>query len=235
MRHFAKLLKNNNGLTLIELLAAIVISTLVLGIAYGLLMAGYKTYEKVGIEQGQRDEADYVVSRIMEKFYEGDISDIRNCDSTSKLCIEILSTESLKIKTGSTEVGITSFNELKDASNRKITRIKIDDNHDNHNVVFEKYNAIVDSTNNITIDSSSPPESEKINSEHYDFDGSKINATCSYEAAIIIDETDHAPTNWKKLINKKCSNGIVDISLIIKRANVSNDKYKLELKSQFGF
>lgn len=234
MRHFANLLKNNRGVTLIELLTALVISTLVLGIAYGLLMAGYKTYEKVGIEQGQRNEADYVVSRIMEKFYEGDISDIRNCDPPSNLCIEILSTDALKIATGSNthKVGITSFNELNDAS-KKITRIKIDDNH---NVVFEKYDAIVDSANNIiAIDPSSSPESEKINSEQYNFDGSKINATCSYEATIVTDNTDSDPANRKKLINKRCSNGIVDLSLMIKRANVTDDKYKLELKSQFGF
>ncbi|MEC1772455.1 PilW family protein [Schinkia azotoformans] len=239
MRHFANLLKNNRGVTLIELLTALVISTLVLGIAYGLLMAGYKTYEKVGIEQGQRNEADYVVSRIMEKFYEGDISDIRNCEPTSNLCIEILSTDALKISTGSNtnKVGITSFNELNDAS-KKITRIKIDDNHDNHNVVFEKYDAIVDSENNIiAIDPSSSPESEKINSEQYNFDGSKINATCSYEATIVTDDTDtdSDPANRKKLVNKRCSNGIVDLSLMIKRANVTDDKYKLELKSQFGF
>lgn len=246
MRHYANLVKNNHGVTLIELLAALVISALVLGIAYGLLIAGYKTYEKVGIEQGLRDEGDYVVSRIMQTFYDGDISNIKNCDPTpstlpgtdKNICINIYKTLASKIATGSnSKVGIASFNELK--NNLTVTQIKIMeetvDGKKVNNVVIDEYDAEkVNDEINITNLSSS----EKINTSKYDFyiapeTGSEINATCSYEAAIITDQTD--PANRNKFINKKCSNGIVDISLVVKRANVSNDRYKLELKSQFGF
>ncbi|WP_458412334.1 PilW family protein [Schinkia sp. CFF1] len=249
MRHYANLVKNNQGVTLIELLTALVISALVLGIAYGLLMAGYKTYEKVGIEQGLRDEGDYVVSRIMQTFYDGDISNIKNCDPTpstlpgtdKNICINIYKTVASKIATGSnSKVGIASFNELK--NNLTVTQIKIIeetiDGKKVNNVVIDEYEA---EKVNDKINISNFISSEKINTGKYDFyiapkmsteTGSEINATCSYEAAIITDQTT---TIRNKFINKKCSNGIVDVSLIVKRANVSNDKYKLELKSQFGF
>jgi len=255
MRHIAKLLENSRGITLVELLAALTISTLVLGIAYGLLMMGYKTYEKVGIEQSLRDEADYVVSRIMAKFYEGDISDIKNkCqgatstfpETDKNICIEIQKTVTSKIaKSENSKVGITSFNELKNSL--YVTQIKIIkdtvDGKEINNVVIEDYEAERSGDGEKIILKTPPLSTEKLHSDHYDFfiapkgtneNGSEINATCSYESTIITDPTESDPTK-RKYIDKKCINGIVDISLIIKRANIVDDSYKLQLKSQFGF
>lgn len=254
MRHYANLLKNNQGFTIIEVLAAFVISTLVLAIAYGLLLAGMKTYEKIGIEQSMRDEADYVVSRIMQTFYEGEISDIKkDCLTTSStmpesdknICIEIHKTVASKIATGDNKkVGITSFNELRNSL--IVSQIKIvketTDGVDVNNVVIEEYEAVREDNKIKITNPLAPPE--RINSDKYDFviapkgstdEGTEINAICSYESSIITDTDETDPTKLTKLINKKCSNGIVDISLMIKRANVENDKYKLQLKSQFGF
>lgn len=255
MRHFAKILQNSNGLTLVEVLAAFTISTLVLGIIYGLLMAGYRTYEKVGIEQSLRDEADYVISKIMGTLDEGDISDIKNkCQNTTSafpetnknLCIEIHKTVATKIATSDDEsadkykIGIPSFNELKDdliITQIKIIKETIDDEKVKNTIVIEDYEAeLNNSTNEITI--TKQIHSEKLLADRYDFfiapkdsteDGSEIKATCSYEASIITDQS-----SGNKLINKKCTNGVVDISLILKRANI-DDNYRLQLKSQFGF
>ncbi|MEC1759130.1 PilW family protein [Schinkia azotoformans] len=254
MRHYANLLKNNHGVTLIELLTALVISTLVLGIAYGLLLTGYKTYEKVGIEQGLRNEADYVVSQIMQTFYKSDISDIKqSCQSTStnpstsgkNICIEVHSTAGLQVTTNNNtkQVGIANLNELKNSLT--VTQIKIVketiDGHDVQNILIEDYEAErgAASNGNIKIKNpTSPTNSVKINTSTYDFiiaptssdEGSEINATCSYESTIITDSISK-----DKFINKKCTNGLVNISLIIKRASVENDKFKIQLKSQFGF
>lgn len=257
MRHFVSLFNNERGITLVELLLAIVISTLVLGIAYGLLLMGMKTYEKVGIEQGLRDEADYVVAQIMQTFYDGEISDIKNeCqkltssplpeppESEKNICIEIHKTVASKISTSTDNTwGMASFNELKDSllvKQIKIVKETID-GKDVNSLIIQDYIA-EKKDNKITIkEALGAPKN--LHSSKYDFvitpkgdhtAGSEINATCSYESKIITDSFETDPTK-KKFINKKCTNGIVDISLLIKRANVYDDKYTLELKSQFGF
>lgn len=231
MRHFDKFLKNNAGFTLIELLAAILISSFVLGLIYSLLNTGYKSYQKIAIEGALRDEADYVISRIMQTFYSTEISDIKNCEpvTSPNLCIEIHSTETSKISTGGDYgVSITSLDEIK-VSGSTITQIKINAS----DVIFDKYEAI-EEDNRIKIDETTRT-TEKINNDEFEFvtgglaNSSKIEATCSYSSAIVTN------SSGEKFINKKCNNGIVDINLIIKKKGVDDESLQLELNNQFGF
>ncbi len=234
MRHFAKYLNNQIGVTLVELLVVLAISTVILGIAYGVIITGYKTYEKISIEGAIRDEGDYVISQIIQLFYTDDINNIKTCDSTDT-CIEIHSVEAAKIATNDDKVSITSLNDLKAVG--KITEIKIDTDN---NLVVEEFdttrvgNEIVRNTSKgvktlhsnhfkIVTSSSDSSEADK---------GSKIWAKCSYSSSIVTDP--NSSTN-EKFIEKKCSNGLVNLNLIIKKANIDDENLQLELSSQFGF
>lgn len=231
MRLFAKYLKNHTGITLVELLIVIAISTLILGIAYGVMITGYKTYEKISVEGAIRDEADYVISQLIQTFYSEDINNIKNCDSTNT-CIEIYSTQTSKIASNDNDkVSITSLNDLKAIG--KITEIKIDGDN---NLVIEEFdtkrvgNEIVRNTslgskvlhsNQFKIVTSSPSGTDN---------GSKIWAKCSYSSSIVTD-----PNSLDKFIEKKCSNGLVNLNLRIKKSDIDDENLQLELSSQFGF
>lgn len=228
MSHFAKRMKDNKGVTVIELLLALVLSTIVLAVVYSVLITGYKTYQKIAIEGAIRDEADYVVGRIMQTFYQTDISDIKNCGVT---CIEIHSTETSKVSPSGTnqKVSITSLDELK-TDGSTILKIKTDSS--NH-LVIETYKAKRVGDEIKVGDWKYPPET--LHSDQFEFvGGSSLEATCAYSSEI---KTDPAliGTDREKFISKKCNNGIVDITLNIKKKNIDDDTLQLQLKSQFGF
>lgn len=234
MNHFGKIFRNSNGVTLIELLIAIVITTMVIGIAYGVMITGNKTYQKIAIEGAIRDEADFVIARIMKLFYETEISDIKNCSSAPpNICIEVYNTETYKISTGENKenVSIASIDELKSAGST-ITQIKIE----NGNLVIEDYGIKPIENNQVEIDPTKLLKSEIVNSENFEFvtsspvKNSKIEATCSYSSAIVTNPEDN-----KKFIKNKCNNGLVEISLVIQKKNNVDAALQLELNSQFGF
>ncbi|AKU25936.1 prepilin-type N-terminal cleavage/methylation domain-containing protein [Geobacillus sp. FSL K6-0789] len=58
-----------DGMTLVELLAAISISMLIIGAIYTVFLAGIRVYQHIGIESELRSEADYAVARIMNALY----------------------------------------------------------------------------------------------------------------------------------------------------------------------
>jgi type II secretory pathway component PulJ len=61
---------NHKGVSLVELLAAVTISTFILASIYGVLLSGIKTYQRIGIENQLRSEADYVISIVMNELYQ---------------------------------------------------------------------------------------------------------------------------------------------------------------------
>jgi prepilin-type N-terminal cleavage/methylation domain-containing protein len=60
---------NAKGLSLVELLAAITISSLILASIYGVFFSGLNAYKRIYIENQLRSEADYIVATIMNKLY----------------------------------------------------------------------------------------------------------------------------------------------------------------------
>lgn len=64
-----KVLKNERGLSLVELLAALAITVVIGLIAYGILFNGFKTYERVRIEADLRDEADLIMAELLSDLF----------------------------------------------------------------------------------------------------------------------------------------------------------------------
>lgn len=57
------------GLTLVELLAALTLASIIAIIAYGILFGGFKTYDRVKTEIDLRDEADVIMATLMSDLF----------------------------------------------------------------------------------------------------------------------------------------------------------------------
>lgn len=61
--------KKEDGVTLFELLAVLAISGIVLSTVYGVFITGINLYKKIGIESQIKEEADYIVSNVLNELY----------------------------------------------------------------------------------------------------------------------------------------------------------------------
>lgn len=69
MKKFADRLKSQQGFTLIEMIAAMTLFSLILGIISMVTMFGFRSYHKITIENSLRDEADIIMSTIITELY----------------------------------------------------------------------------------------------------------------------------------------------------------------------
>lgn len=60
---------DERGLTLVEVLATFVIMAIVGFVAYSVLYSGFRTYDRVKIEAGLRDEADLIMSELVSEMF----------------------------------------------------------------------------------------------------------------------------------------------------------------------
>ena len=60
-------LANEKGLSLIEILLAVTITTFISGVIYSLFITGLSLYQKIQIEGQLRDDADYIATMIMNE------------------------------------------------------------------------------------------------------------------------------------------------------------------------
>lgn len=99
-----KILRNKNGLTLIELLATVTLTSLIFIFAGSLLVKGINHYNNISTEIALRDEADIIMSNLVRTLYTTKESNIINHlklpeSGTSNYYLEIKSGNSTK-KTG---------------------------------------------------------------------------------------------------------------------------------------
>lgn len=71
-----KILQSNKGLTLIELLAALALVSIIGLTVYSVLFGGLKSYNRVMAENELRDEGDYIMAYLLSEFYTLKASDI---------------------------------------------------------------------------------------------------------------------------------------------------------------
>ncbi|WP_138495663.1 PulJ/GspJ family protein [Paenibacillus pinistramenti] len=69
MRKFADLLRREQGLTLVEMIAAITLLALVSGLVYAVMMFGLRSYHAVSTENTLRDEGDLLMSAVITELY----------------------------------------------------------------------------------------------------------------------------------------------------------------------
>lgn len=64
-----KVFANERGLTLIELLVGLAITSIIAASAYGVFTTGAKAYKRIGIENQLRSEADILMTTIFNELY----------------------------------------------------------------------------------------------------------------------------------------------------------------------
>lgn len=69
MYHMKQFLHNENGLTLIELLAATVITIFISIFAFTVLVQGINNYNRISTDTALRDEADYLMASLVAELY----------------------------------------------------------------------------------------------------------------------------------------------------------------------
>lgn len=73
----SKIICSNKGVTLVELLATLVILSLIGTIIYSVLFNGIKSYEKTVAETELRDEADHILANLIDVFFTMKVSDLK--------------------------------------------------------------------------------------------------------------------------------------------------------------
>ncbi|MCZ0754769.1 PilW family protein [Anoxybacillus sp. J5B_2022] len=104
-----RFVNNEKGLTLLELLATVTISFLIIGVMYNVFMSGIKTYQRIGIENELRSEADYMMTIVFNRLYEFAPDGI---DTTTKTNTQLVFVNN-KQKTIDTRVGLVEEQETK--------------------------------------------------------------------------------------------------------------------------
>lgn len=69
MKESAKTLKSEQGFTLVEMIAALTIFAMIVGLISGVTMYGFRSYQKISVENALRDEADLIMSSIITELY----------------------------------------------------------------------------------------------------------------------------------------------------------------------
>ncbi|WP_054957503.1 PilW family protein [Paenibacillus dakarensis] len=69
MKKFANRFRSESGFTLVELIAALMIFSLVVILISSVTIFGFKNYNKISMENSLREEADIVMSSIMTELY----------------------------------------------------------------------------------------------------------------------------------------------------------------------
>lgn len=64
-----KKIQNDKGLTLVELLAALVIVSIIGALSYSVLFQGYSNYQRIQAETQLRDEADLIMSSFIKDMF----------------------------------------------------------------------------------------------------------------------------------------------------------------------
>lgn len=78
MKPFVDRFRKEEGLTLIEMIAAITLSAIIIGVISGVMMFGVRSYHKIRIENALRDEADLIMSSIITELYTFAPEQVRN-------------------------------------------------------------------------------------------------------------------------------------------------------------
>lgn len=228
MKRYGRFLFNNRGLTLMEVLASLTITTLILGSAYGLFVSGINIYKRINGDIRLRDEADIIVANIMNEFYNDPISNIEACKDASNNpinnCIKIYNTETTKISVGniSNGVSITNKNELRNTKKLKI--LKVDGA--NIEILYQVKDASGNEIDDLTIS----PNPVVLNTSDINVGGSTIAADCKYIAGIYKDLAN----NNQAEVTTKCVNALIDISLSVDIDQPNSTTKPLVLNSQFG-
>lgn len=99
MRKLTKRLTDNRGVTLVELLATIIIVSIVATLTYTILFQGYSNYQRVKVEAELRDEADLIMASLIKDIFtlkKSEVQLIQSCtNGASNAYLNVTKTHSV--------------------------------------------------------------------------------------------------------------------------------------------
>lgn len=114
MKNLNNYFTNQKGLTLIEILAALVITVLMSLLAINILLNGLESYKKISQDTFMRDEADYLICQLIKDIYTTKNSNIIRVVNPTVNSIDSY----IEIKTGDTQTKKTGF--IKNTNSSKV-------------------------------------------------------------------------------------------------------------------
>lgn len=93
-----KLLTSMKGVTLVELLVALVISSILLTTIYSVFVTGIHLYQKMQLEGQMRDDADYIATMILNEMYENSPRSVKKYTNGTKKGIELVRARPKKVE-----------------------------------------------------------------------------------------------------------------------------------------
>ncbi|MGE6412726.1 PulJ/GspJ family protein [Planococcus kocurii] len=81
-------LNNNKGVTLVELLATIILVSIVATLAYTVLFQGYSNYQRTKVETELRDEADLIMASLISDLFVSKKSDLKLTETCKNGIVE---------------------------------------------------------------------------------------------------------------------------------------------------
>lgn len=215
MKTFVETIKNEKGITLLEVLLGLTITLLVSSTLYGAILMGAKAYEKIGIEWKMRDEADLIITQISETLYQFKVDDIENGTGCPKgNCFTIINNRELKINNPNGIVTEANLVTEKGTLEKRIFKVE------GHQIKI------------FTQENSGDLNLIMATSDSYDFSNSKLYAYCTKKKQYVDNNGQSFTTckgvtvNIKLIVNNDPTNSKTEDNLFYK---------KLELESQFGF
>ncbi len=208
MNRFGKPIKNERGLSLMELLVTITISSIMFISITSVFVMGMKTYEKINTEAKLRDEADYVTAMVMNELYSANYDDIQYNETTKAIqfC-------NRKTATVNNDDIVYEFKDTQKEDNYD-AKLYID----NGTVKLDK----LDESGNTSTISFQSDESIKLK------EGSNIGLECTKR----VSEYDSSNENEIKKISS-CQSGIIQLHFIFEIQNSSIPP--MTVTSEIGF
>lgn len=104
MKESDRKLSSEQGFTLVEMIAALTIFAMIVGLISGIAMYGFRSYHKISIQNALRDEADLIMSSIITELYTYGPERIQNISGGIELTKE--GSQSRVIKVSESEIVI---------------------------------------------------------------------------------------------------------------------------------
>ncbi|NMH72836.1 prepilin-type N-terminal cleavage/methylation domain-containing protein [Bacillus sp. RO2] len=208
--------KQEDGVTLFELLAVLAISGIVLSTVYGVFITGINLYKKIGIESQLKEEADYIVANVLNEFYAFSPDDVVFDENTKE--ISLFRKTELQL---SNKDFVTSTE--KDSANIQKVELQLVDNSLSGKDILL--------TTTLLVDDEMTERSVKLNNDKYHIKAVKD------EKGAELPIFDFQCTSLEK---SSCKGGIITFQFSLSHEIYSNEKNRLyvepiEFYNKFGY
>lgn len=144
-----KYIKNQNGLSLLELIASLFLSVTIAILAFSLIFKGFEHYEHIKVVNNLRDEADFLMAELVKEIYTTKETEIIQAPDKTKniYYFSIQKTSTVKTKSGFDSGQLYISDELIKVGNKDIIISNKSYIHKNEPGLYEIHLALINQKN----------------------------------------------------------------------------------------